>query len=113
MGIGDIRDGMTVTVDQLNDLFGADQMGAHQKLVGTGLTVRGKVSKVFVRDHIDVRYLVLESMRSNEAWSVRCGFEKADATGLTRVQEGQDVQVSGRYDGFSKNIILKECRLAG
>jgi hypothetical protein len=87
-------------------------MGAHGKLTGLTVKVQGRVSKVFVRDHIDVRYMILESLRGRGAWSIRCEFEKSEASKLSRVEDGQDVQVRGAYDGFSKNIIFKDCRLA-
>jgi hypothetical protein len=110
--LGDIKNGMTLTVDDLNALFAGDQMGAHNKLTGLTVNVQGRVAKVFVRDHIDVRYLLLETLRGRGAWSVRCEFEKAGATKLSRVEDGQTVQVRGTYDGFSKNIIFKECQVA-
>jgi len=112
VSLDDIKEGVTLTVDDLNALFGADQMGAHGRLTGLTVNLRGRVSKVFVRDHIDVRYMLLEALRGKGAWTVRCEFEKAGATKLSHIENGQDVQVRGTYDGFSKNIIFKNCQIA-
>jgi len=110
--IDDIKDGMSVTVDQLNELFTADQMRAHGKMNGLSVTVEGMVSKVFIREHLDMRYMLLENLKGRGAWGVRCEFQKSAGPTLTRVQEGQAIRVRGNYDGFSKNIIFKECQLA-
>ncbi|MCJ7605012.1 MAG: OB-fold putative lipoprotein [Dehalococcoidales bacterium] len=103
---------MTLTVDQLDALFRADKMGTHGQLTGKTVIIQGMVTKVFVRDHIDVRYIMLDGMKKKGAWSVRCVFEKAAVNQLAHLEKGQPAAIQGKYDGFSKNIILKDCTLA-
>lgn len=106
-----IGNGTKLTVDQLNELFAGDRKAAGAALQGKSIIVRGQVSKVFVRDHIDVRYIILESLTKKGSWSVRCVFDKSAVPQLIRLNEGNEVTVRGYYDGFSKNVILKDCEL--
>jgi hypothetical protein len=68
------------------------------------------VNKVFIRDHIDVRYLVLTGAR-RVIWSARCSFEKESVGPMSRLSEGQAVALRAKYDGYGKNIIFKNCEL--
>jgi len=80
-------------------------------LTDKSLVIRGIVGKVFIRDHIDVRYIILNGRQKRLLWSVRCGFGSQSLPQLSRLNEGQAVAVRGKYDGYSKNIILKDCVL--
>lgn len=106
-----IRNGTELTVDQLNELFSGDSRSTGNALQGKAIVVRGQVAKVFVRDHIDVRYIILEGIAKKGSWSVRCVFDKSAVPQLIRLDEGRQVAVRGLYDGFSKNVILKDCQL--
>jgi exonuclease VII large subunit len=44
-------------------------------------------------------------------WSIRCTFGQESSSKLTRLNEGQEVVVRGKYDGYGKNIIFKDCVL--
>ena len=101
-----------ISVDQLNAAFQSDSPGSNSKLKDRTITLTGVVEKVFVREHLDIRYIVLTGTRKPTIWKVRCVFGKEGATGLTRLAEGQDVVVRGKYDGYGKNIIFKDCFLA-
>ncbi len=109
--LSNIKNGTQLTVDQLNELFSQDHKAAGAAFQGKTIIVYGQVSKVFVRDHIDVRYIILESLKQKGSWSVRCVFDKSAVPQLIRLDEGREVSVRGLYDGFSKNLILKDCQL--
>ena len=66
---------------------------------------------MFVRDHLDIRYIVLKGVDKSVIWSLRCTFSKESAPQLTRLNPGEVVMVRGKYDGYGKNIIMKECAL--
>ncbi len=87
-------------------------VGTHTKLTAKTLSVSGVVSKVFIRDHIDVRYIVLEGSQKKMVWSARCSFEKESMGQMSRLKEGQPVIIQGKYDGYGKNILFKDCVLA-
>jgi len=108
----DIRDGMTLTVDEIDALFRADKTGVNSRLANKTLLVKGIVSKVFIRDHIDVRYILLTGSTPKIPWSVRCVFGPKELPQMSRLSEGETVTMRGQYDGYSKNIILKDCVLA-
>jgi len=80
--------------------------------MGKQMVVRGRVEKVFIRDHLDVRYIILTAVQKKVLWSVRCSFTKENIPEFSRLSEGQTVTVRGVYDGYSKNIILNDCVLA-
>jgi hypothetical protein len=107
-----IDDGAILSVDELDALFKADRMGAHDRLSGKAVVIKGFVEKVFIRDHIDVRYIVLTGARKKVLWPVRCTFGKEGISQMSRLAEGQEVTVRGRYDSYGKNIIFKDCELA-
>jgi hypothetical protein len=67
---------------------------------------------VFIRDHIDVRYVVLTGARKKVVWPVRCTFNKESISQMSRLAVGQEVTLLGKYDSYGKNIIFKDCVLA-
>lgn len=109
-GLDDIKDGIELTVDQLNELFRQDRSGVNTRLKEKVVVVKGVISKVFIRDHIDVRYLVLEG-KAKGTWSARCSFNKENVAEMSRLNEGDEVALRGKYDSYSKNILFKDCTI--
>jgi hypothetical protein len=107
-----ITDGTALTIDQIDALFRADNVGTNAALKDKTLVIKGIVNKVFIRDHLDIRYMILTGTRKG-IWSARCGFEKESVSQMSRLSEGQAVALRGKYDGYSKNIIFKGCTLVG
>jgi hypothetical protein len=107
-----IKDGSELTIDQIDALFRADSVGANTALRDKTLVIKGMVNKVFIRDHLDIRYMILNGTRKG-LWGVRCGFGKESSPQMSRLSEGQTIALRGRYDGYSKNIIFKDCVLVG
>lgn len=108
-----ITDGTVLSVDDLDALFKANRLGAHAKLTNKTVVITGFVEKVFIRDHIDVRYIVLTGARKKVLWPVRCTFVKESMPQMKSLSEGQEVTMRGKYDSYGKNIIFKECVLVG
>jgi hypothetical protein len=106
-----ITDGAVLTVDELDALYKANRLAAHAKLAGKTIVIKGFVEKVFIRDHIDVRYIVLTGARKKVVWPVRCTFAKENISQMNRLSEGQEVNLRGKYDSYGKNIIFKDCAL--
>jgi hypothetical protein len=106
-----LADGAVLSVDELDALYKANRLGAHAKLTNKTIVVKGFVEKVFIRDHIDVRYIVLTGARKKVLWPVRCTFGKESIPQMNRLSEGQEVTLRGKYDSYGKNIIFKECVL--
>lgn len=106
-----IRDGMEVSVDQLDELYRLAKAQAHANFTGKTIIVRGLVDKVFVREHLEIRYVVLTGDQKKVLWPVRCTFGREGSSQLNRLSEGQAVTVQGKYEGYGNNIILKECQL--
>ncbi len=107
-----LTDGTVLSVDQLDALFKANRLGVHSKLLNKTIVITGFVDKVFIRDHIDVRYVVLTGAHKNVTWTVRCTFGKESVSQMERLGEGQEVTLRGKYDNYGKNIIFKDCVLA-
>jgi hypothetical protein len=107
-----ISAGVKISVDQLNVLFQSDSAGTNAKLRDKVLTISGIVEKVFVRDHLDIRYIMMTGTRKPTIWKFRCSFGKESVPQISRLAEGQPVVVQGKYDGYSKNVILKDCILS-
>ena len=95
----------------LNQYYQTDRAETHAKLKDQIIRVTGEVEKVFVRDHLDIRYIVLTSSQKTGPWSVRCSFGKENVSELNRLNTGETVTVRGIYDGYGKNIIIKDCTI--
>jgi hypothetical protein len=108
----DVKNGMTLTADDIDQLFRRDKDAANDALTSKSISIRGVVDKVFVREHLDIRYIMMTNTGRNMSWNLRCTFSKEEASKLGRLQEGQEAVVQGSYDGYSKNIIFKDCALA-
>lgn len=102
------ENGVDTTVDALNYYFQTNKAATHTRLKDKTVRVTGLVEKVFIRDHLDIRYIVLTGEK-NGTWSVRCSFEKESVAEMNRLSTGQPVKVQGIYDGYGKNIIIKYC----
>ena len=100
------------TVEQLNSAYQADKIAANKKLTNNILKVTGVIDKIVVREHLDIQYILLTSAKKRALWNVRCTFEKKYGAQLNRLETGQTVTVQGKYDGYERNIIMKECVLA-
>ena len=103
---------IAVTVDELNSAFNTDKAAANAKLMNKILKVTGTVDKIFVKEHLDIQYIMLTSSGNRENWSVRCTFGREYGPHLTRLSPGQMETVQGKYAGYERNIILKDCALA-
>jgi hypothetical protein len=104
-----ITEGMEISSDQLDTLFRVDKSGAHARLSGKTVVIRGIVDKVFIREHLDIRYIMLKGSARKMMWGLRCTFNKEESSKASRLNEGEPVMVRGKYDGFSKNIMFKDC----
>lgn len=107
----DIENGMEIAVEQIDMIFKTQQEAANAVFTGKTFIIQGIVEKVFVREHLDIRYILLTGVLKGITWSLRCTFEKENAKALTGLQEGQAVRLQGTYDGVGKNIIFKDCVL--
>jgi hypothetical protein len=109
-GLNTIQNGIQLSVDQVDALFRADSIAANEAFKEKTIIIKGIVNKVFIRDHLDIRYMVLTGAR-RVAWSARCQFDKEASGPIGRLTEGQAVALKGKYEGYGKNIIFKECVL--
>jgi hypothetical protein len=107
-----ITDGAALTADELDALYKENRLAAHAKLTNKTIRIKGFVEKVFIRDHIDVRYIVLTGARKKVVWPVRCTFSKESVSTMSRLVAGQEVTLLGKYDSYGKNIIFKDCVLS-
>jgi hypothetical protein len=105
-----ITNGTQLSIDQIDAMFRADNVGTNLALKDKVIVIKGIINKVFIRDHLDIRYLVLTGARK-VVWSARCTFDKEASSSMSRLAEGQAVALRGKYDGYGKNIIFKECTL--
>jgi len=102
---------IAVTANELNSAFQADKAAANAKLTDKILRLTGTVDKIIVKDNLDIQYILLTSAEKQATWNVRCTFGREHGPQLTRLTEGQTVTVQGKYDGYERNIIMKDCVL--
>jgi hypothetical protein len=102
-----------LTVDELDALFQTKRVEANAKLKDKSVIIKGFIEKVFIRDHIDVRYLMLTGVQKKLHWPVRCAFGKEIVSQVNHLSEGQPIVIRGKYDSYGKNIIFKDCTVMG
>ncbi len=100
---------MTITAEQVDALFRMAKEPANDAFTGKTVILKGIVEKVFVRDQLDIRYIMITNARKSMAWSLRCTFNKGESSRASVLHEGQEVAVQGKYEGYSKNIIFRDC----
>ena len=102
-----------VTVEELNSAYEANRMAAEAKFTNKILRVTGAVDKIVVRDHLDIRYILLAIAGKKGVWNVRCTFGKEHVSQLRQLATGQTVTVQGKYNGYERNILIGDCVLVG
>jgi hypothetical protein len=99
------------TVAQLNSEYNRDNIAVNSKLANKTLKVTGVVDKIFAKENLDIYYILLASAVKQENWKVRCTFDSKNGAQLKRLTVGESVTVQGQYDGYERNIIMKDCAL--
>ena len=102
-----------ITVEGIAAAYQANKVAANERFTDKVLKVSGAVDKVVVRDTVDVYYVLLKSVAQKALWSVRCTFARQDGAKLRKLTAGQAVVVQGKYAGYERNILLKDCALLG
>ena len=99
------------TIEQINDAFARDTAGADRANEGRRFKLSGVVESVG-RDLLDNPYVKLRAADEKTPLQVRCtGSGKDYEARVSELTEGQTISVSGTYDGFLVNILLKDCAI--
>ena len=98
-----------VTVEELDASYQTDRIAADAGNQNKVLTLSGVVDKVVVNESHEIYYCILSGAGGKVLWNIRCTFDKRNGAELKRLARGQAAVVQGKYDGYSKNIILKDC----
>ncbi len=104
-------DVVDVTTEEVTLAFQADRPAANSKLANRVVRVIGIIDKVFVKEHLDIQYIILTTPAKLDIFNVRCTFDKKLAYQLRRLTPGEKVTAQGKYNGAEKNVILKDCVL--
>ncbi len=102
---------IVITVAQLNSMYNTDRAAANTKLANKALKITGVVTKVVLREHLGIRYMLLARSGNHGHWNVRCTFDEKHGSKLKGLTPGEIATVQGEYDGYERNIILKNCAL--
>ncbi len=109
--VGAILEKTTLTAEELDLVYQADKVAAEAKFADKVLTVSGVVDRLFVNDSLGIHYVVLTGAQRRSVWQVRCTFAAQYIAELKKLNPGQPLTVQGKYGGYGKNIILKDCAL--
>ena len=104
-------DVVDVTTEEVTLAFQADKPAANSKLANRVVRVTGIIDKVFVKEHLDIQYIILTTPARLDVFNVRATFDKKLAYQLRRLAPGEKITVEGKYNGAERNIILKDCVL--
>jgi len=98
-----------VTAGQLYSVYSADEAAADTKLKNKILKVTGVIDRIVVNDTHNVYYVMLTSAEKKKEWNVRCTVDRKYVPELHRLTTGQAVTVQGEYNGYKRNILVKDC----
>ena len=99
-----------INVKDLNAIYQTDKASAGAKLADKTLRVTGIVDRAVVNSGLDIYYVLLTS-NEPKSWNVRCTFDAEHGTELRGLVKGHTVTVQGKYSGYERNILLKDCFL--
>jgi hypothetical protein len=107
---------ITATVDELSAAFAADRAATNARLTDTTLKLTGIVEKVFIRDHLNIRYALLTgtspaASSARCSFDHRCSFDQKHGSQLSGLTAGDQATIQGKYSGYERNIILTDCTL--
>ena len=100
-----------MTVEELLSAYETDWMAADAKFANKLLKVTGIVSRIEVKDIVDIHYITLTSAGNNILQNVRCMFDQKHGPELSQLTKGQTLTVQGIYDGSIINIRMRDCVL--
>ena len=100
-----------VTAEELYAAYKMDKVAADAKLTNKIIKVKGVVDRIVIEDIHDVYYIILTGAEKREEWSVRCTFARENVNKLNQLATGETVTVQGKYDGYRKNILMRDCDL--
>ena len=100
-----------LTVEELYEAFSTDRVAADAKLVDKTITVTGVVDRTTVNDVHNIYYIILTGAEKREQWNVRCAFDRKYGAQLNQMAKREAVTVQGQYDGYRRNILLRDCLL--
>ncbi|GEM_PF-676672 len=104
-----IPDNTEISAAEIAAAYHADKVAVDAKLRNKVIRVTGAIGKMVIREHLDIVYLILTDAHRSDMWNIRCTFDKKYGTQLRRFNLGDIVTIQGRYDGYERNIILKDC----
>ena len=104
-----IPDNLEISTAEIAAAYQADKAASDAKLKNKTIRVTGTIGKMVIREHLDIVYIILTDSRHADLWNLRCTFDKKYGTQLRRFNLGDTVTIQGRYDGYERNIILKDC----
>lgn len=98
-----------ITAAQLYKEYDENELAADDKYKGKILRVSGKVSSID-QDILNSLYVTLETGDYN-IFSIQCYFDDSKRQQLTALKKGGKATIIGRCDGWSGNILLKDCTI--
>ena len=60
---------------------------------------------------LHIKRMKWKTRHRKEEWNIRCAFDQKEGHKLGQLTTGQTVTVQGNYDGYKKNILLRDCVL--
>lgn len=99
-----------ITAAQLYKEYHADQEAANAKYRDKIINVTGVVTEIGI-NRVDTPYVILTGGGQYEFLGVQCLFIAQDKSKLAQLSEGQSLTIEGICQGYSFDVILKNCAI--
>jgi len=100
---------IAVGARDLFDAYQDDEKEADKLFKDKILEVVGSVA--WSRSVFGNYYVVFGSSSFISAWGVQCAMKDKTDPRLSKIKKGDRVKIRGRCEGFTMDVILKECML--
>lgn len=106
-----VQEQIAVTATELIEAYDANEVAADNEYKGQNLVVTGTVKNIG-KDIVDAAYVTLQNDADEYAIiSVQCYFADDDLDDIATLKEGDKVAISGKCNGVTLNVMLKDCSL--
>jgi len=92
----------------LSAVFHGNKAEATEKLAGKTVRATGTVDRIVVNGALNIYYVLLTS-GDPQGWNVRATFNEQNGLDLKQLVKGYTVTLQGKYSGYERNILLKDC----
>ena len=104
-----VFDVIELTFEELLGAYETEGVNADTRFSNKILQITGAVSRIEIKEELNIHYISLGSPQQNTLVHLRCVFDEAYGDELSKLTFGQMVTVRGKYDGSIIDMRMSDC----